>query len=37
MESWEECGMIVKNDSNLLNNLKSFKKDEINEETIELL
>jgi len=26
-ESWEECGMAVKNDANLLNKLKFFEKD----------
>lgn len=36
-ESWDECGMVVKSNPNLLSNLKTFAKDDINEETIELL
>lgn len=26
-ESWEECGMVIKGDANLLNKLKYFEKD----------
>lgn len=37
VESWEECGMVVKSNPALLTNLKTFAKDDINEETIELL